>query len=42
MLHQSAERYLTTYLLVKNHYKPKEHDVLFLYEDIVEFDSFFE
>lgn len=41
-LHQAAERYLTTYLLVKNHYKPKEHDVLFLYQDVLEMDASFE
>ncbi len=37
-LHQSAERYMTTYLLVKNHYKPKEHDIVFLYNDVVALD----
>ena len=37
-LHQSAERYITTYLLVINHYKPKEHDIAILHREMCWFD----
>ena len=38
-LHQATERYITTYLLVKNHYKPKEHDIGVLYNDMLRLDE---
>ena len=34
MLHQSTERFMTAYLLVKTSYKPKTHDLQILYEQL--------
>jgi len=44
-LHQTTERYITAFLLVKTWYKPKSHDLKVLYTKIIEenkdFDNWF-
>jgi len=40
-LHQAAERFITAYMLVKIWYKPKTHDLLFLYDIIKNSDPIF-
>ena len=42
LLHQVAEKYITSYLLVKTWYRPKTHDIETLYKLMLKLDSRFE
>jgi len=41
-LHQTTERYITAFLLVKTWYKPKSHDLEVLYKNIIQIDNSFD
>ncbi len=42
LLHQSAERYISAFLLVSNWYKSKTHDLQVLYNNMIKLDKEFE